>query len=887
MRAAMMAHSFFSQIKRFAPVVGPAIAPALANISFLMVGISFALAVGAVGYIGSDVLRRVEAFGSDRADTAQWAINKIDGDLLLFQNTLLLARSAPQIGLDPLRQRFATLNGQITDDLGVKVLTTAVPIPQTGAAVRGLQAWAAETRPLMDGPDGLLRANLAQLYLRTEALHDTTHAIAKKANTAFAEQTRNERREITNSLQNIAYLTLALIADLLLLSVGVFRLYRRSESQSDQIKSTTARLETMVTASFDAILALDDAGRTLAFNPAAERIFGYDAASVMDRCAADFLVPDDVRDTHPLVRITAGRGMDQPPIKRGRLRTRALRRSGESFAAEFSIDLAPSPAGAVWVIFARDISDSIAREQQLKQARDTALAGDRAKARFLAVMSHEIRTPLNGLLGSLDLLADTNLSPEQARHLTVLQASGQLLMQHVNDVLDLSQVESGRLQLELVPVDLQQLMEDLVDGQLPVARAGGNRLDFRILGPAPDLVEADPRRIGQIVLNLLSNALKFTRGGSIRVELEQLPASPDQATDQQLFEIRVADTGQGISDADQERIFEDFVTLDTSYGRKAGGTGLGLGIARNMARLMGGDIDLQSEPGEGSLFSLRLPLHSAKPRAPRKTARPGDSADMLPQNLADLFTSANLPSLYILVIEANEISRNVLCAMLKKAGHRPAEAEDGLIGMQMAAETRYDLIFTDISMPRLDGMAATKLIRNGGLSRHAIIIAVTAHAMPEEIDRFKQAQIDDFLLKPVRISSLQQCLLRHFQAQPQAAAPAPALPPGLLDPETAHQLRDLLTIEEYGETLDQFEAEMGTLIDAIQNPDTTGLQSKVHHAAGSAATFGALALRQTLSHLEAALKSGDAAAQHMAMQALPALWQDTVPHLALPKTLET
>ena len=181
MRAAMMARSFFSQIKRFAPVVGPAIAPALANISFLMVGISFALAVGAVGYIGSDVLRRVEAFGSDRADTAQWAINKIDGDLLLFQNTLLLARSAPQIGLDPLRQRFATLNGQITDDLGVKVLTTAVPIPQTGAAVRGLQAWAAETKPLMDGPDGLLRANLAQLYLRTEALHDTTHAIAKKA----------------------------------------------------------------------------------------------------------------------------------------------------------------------------------------------------------------------------------------------------------------------------------------------------------------------------------------------------------------------------------------------------------------------------------------------------------------------------------------------------------------------------------------------------------------------------------------------------------------------------------------------------------------------------------------------------------------------------------
>ena len=112
--------------------------------------------------------------------------------------------------------------------------------------------------------------------------------------------------------------------------------------------------------------------------------------------------------------------------------------------------------------------------------------------------------------------------------------------------------------------------------------------------------------------------------------------------------------------------------------------------------------------------------------------------------------------------------------MLKKAGHRPAEAEDGLIGMQMAAETRYDLIFTDISMPRLDGMAATKLIRNGGLSRHAIIIAVTAHAMPEEIDRFKQAQIDDFLLKPVRISSLQQCLLRHFQAQPQAAAPISA-----------------------------------------------------------------------------------------------------------------
>ena len=284
---------------------------------------------------------------------------------------------------------------------------------------------------------------------------------------------------------------------------------------------------------------------------------------------------------------------------------------------------------------------------------------------------------------------------------------------------------------------------------------------------------------------------------------------------------------------------------------------------------------------------MRLPLHSAKPRAPRKTARPSDSADVSQQDLSDLVASANLPALDILVIEDNEISRNVLCAMLKKAGHRPAEAEDGLIGMQMAAETRYDLIFTDISMPRLDGMAATKLIRNGGLSQHAIIIAVTAHAMPEEIDRFKQAQIDDFVLKPVRISTLQRCLIRHFQAQPQAAAPAPALPPGLLDPETAHQLRDLLTIEEYGETLAQFEAEMRTLIDALQNPDTTGLQSQVHHAAGSAATFGALALRQALARLEGALKSGDATAQRIAMQALPALWQETAPHLALPKTLET
>ena len=524
----------------------------------------------------------------------------------------------------------------------------------------------------------------------------------------------------------------------------------------------------MVTASFDAILALDDAGRTLAFNPAAERIFGYDAASVMDRCAADFLVPDDVRDTHPLVRITAGRGMDQPPIKRGRLRTRALRRSGESFAAEFSIDLAPSPAGAVWVIFARDISDSIAREQQLKQARDTALAGDRAKARFLAVMSHEIRTPLNGLLGSLDLLADTNLSPEQARHLTVLQTSGQLLMQHVNDVLDLSQVESGRLQLELVPVDLQQLMEDLVDGQLPVARAGGNRLDFRILGPAPDLVEADPRRIGQIVLNLLSNALKFTKQGAVTltIKLEDTQGQTG-ACDTACVHFSVRDSGMGISDAARSEIFKAFSQAEPGTARKYGGTGLGLTISQRLLELMNSRIHLWSEEGVGSEFSftLELPVVPASNPLNNNVVHSNMDPAQPDQPVHGLGQASS--TLRILVAEDNMVNQAFVSHVLTQLGISYRFADDGLAAVQVVDEETFDLVFMDMHMPNMGGLEACRTILAQDKHRDLPIVGLTADAIAETRDACMAAGMKEYISKPFRRSDIENVLTRlNFKIAP-------------------------------------------------------------------------------------------------------------------------
>ncbi len=702
------------------------------------VGIILVLALAAIGHLSADVARRLEALSGAGTDNAPWTLSQLEIELLVLQGAMLGAAIDPAMPLADVRTRFDILFSR-TQTLSEGARYAAITAdPEAMAALNAILGWVDATAALIDGPDDALRRELPGLADALGALRLDARDVALKGTAASAQASDVERYAISDTLWRVAVLTVLLFVALAAVMAGLLRLFRRAERQAEQIRGTTARLEAMVSASIDAIIVVDERMRVLNFNGSAERIFGCRAADVLGRSAPG-LLQRPASELAILFRDAQAVGVPPRPIV-----TRARRRSGEHFPVEVSVETIDATGGTLRVIFLRDISERVAYEEDLRQARDDALAGDRAKARFLAVMSHEMRTPLNGLIGTLDLLAQTDLDAEQARQLSIMQQSSQLLLDHVNDVLDLSKIESGRMELRAQPVDVAKILSDVVDAQMPLAGATGTLLELQVDSRVPALL-GDERRIRQVLLNLVGNAVKFTRGGRVRAEI----VSVGEAGGRHTVEVRVADTGIGIPEKDLDRIFDDFVTLDSSLERSAGGTGLGLGIARRMARLMEGDISVESMPGIGSTFTFRLTL----PEAPRAVASP------CTEERAAAFPPGPLD---VLIVEDNEVNRFILRSMLKSAGYTIAEARDGIEGVEMAQARRFDVILTDVSMPRLDGIGACARIREEGASRDSLIVAVTAHAQADDINRFRTAKLDDWLLKPVRRASLAECLSRHL-----------------------------------------------------------------------------------------------------------------------------
>ena len=358
------------------------------------------------------------------------------------------------------------------------------------------------------------------------------------------------------------------------------------------------------------------------------------------------------------------------------------------------------------LIVVRDVTQTKAAQAALVAAREAALESSEHKTRFLANVSHEIRTPLNGILGVTQLLRTWDLPPETGEYLDVLQTSGEALLAIVNDVLDLSKIEANRLELEVRTFDAERAVQAAVRTFLPQAQKKGLKLtvDTQLKGA----VRGDASRLQQIVNNLVSNAVKFTEAGQVSVRLERL--DPD------LVCLSVIDTGPGLAKDQQARVFEPFVQVEGTQ-RRYGGTGLGLSITRRLARLMGGDVRLESEPGRGATFvvTLALPFVSLE-REP--TAQPWSTTPP-PRPLA------------VLLAEDNQVNAAMTSALIGKLGHHVQVVTDGQAAVDAIGAHTFDLVIMDVEMPVLDGLAATRVIRQAerGGKRHLPIVALTANAM--------------------------------------------------------------------------------------------------------------------------------------------------------------
>ncbi len=504
--------------------------------------------------------------------------------------------------------------------------------------------------------------------------------------------------------------------------------------------------------------------------------------------------------------------------------------------------------------------------QELELARERADAANRSKSLFLAHMSHEIRTPIYGVLGMAELLSKTELEDRQRHFVDAILRSGRILRAIISDILDFSRIEAGKLDLNTESFDLRRLVVDLDDLFAERARRQGVTLSWVLPNERSLAFRGDRGRLGQVLINLVGNALKFTDEGGVTVRISIV----DRAPERMVLRFDVQDTGAGINPSAQASIFSAFAQADNSSKRKHGGTGLGLAICRQLVELMDGQIGLESQPDEGSTFWFMVPL---VPDNTYSETRPRNKA-ALDIGAANKAVSSTLLSASVLLAEDNPVNQDVTSAMLENLGCKVDIVGSGRDALDALSDGEYDAILMDCDMPNMDGYEATYEIRlrerTGGVERRIPIIAQTANAFRDDRERCLSVGMDDYIAKPFTQEDLKTILGRWVEAAPAAAGgpekraeePAPAKPKSELETLDVSALERIMALRSEGsfelllkvvETYLEHSTQLIRDLDqVIENRDGEGIRAGAHALKSSSANVGAEKLAGLLKRLEVA-----------------------------------
>jgi PAS domain S-box-containing protein len=804
--------------------------------------------VTAIAFLTWNVSREIEELSSASSDNVQWSLSQTEVEFQEFSGRI-------RVGADlaGIRRRFDIFYSRINTVSEAQVFQELRADKEFGATLRNIQDWLETTVSYIDASDAELTGHIPRLASLVQDIRPDVRKLSNSGLKIFAQNADKQRADVALTMTELALALAALIAALGLSVLYLVRLNGQMRRQESARRQTGARMNTVINTSLDGVIISDDTGHIVEFSPAAEEIFGHRAEDVIGHELGAIIVPDHMRAGHDAGMERMRNGGEKRVVGKGRVQLEAKRADGSVFPVELAIQSAVTEEGDIFIAFLRDITQQKKDEAELVDARDKAIAGEKSRSEFLATMSHEIRTPLNGLLGNLSLLRDTTLNGRQDTYMRNMETSGRLLLSHVSDVLDITRYDSGKVSANLEPMNVSDLLQDIIDSQSGMASTQETTLDWGWDGPAQHWITSDSDRLQHVLMNLIGNAVKFTKRGRVSVTVSW-------HSDEMTFEIE--DTGVGIPDDLQDRIFDDFVTGNVAYDREVGGTGLGLSIAKRFVDVLGGEILVASELGVGSTFRVVVPAKAAE-------------AAVKLDNLVE--RRAVIAPLRVLVVEDNEINRFVVREMLQADGHEVSEAHDGQQGVDMAAAERFDLILMDISMPVLDGRSATRHIRqSSGASRNARIVALTANAMPSERDDFLAQGMNSVLTKPLRKSDL-RAVLGH---QP---ATAPTQTSELVDRAHNAETYEVIGADNYPKLLASYSAEAEALIEWLQGDarlDRNDIAAQAHKIAGNAALFGATAFRDALVLIERSAKAGEDAAVMAAIATLPDIWKRSKEALA-------